>query len=82
MREILETPESLEEKVHLQQEVVPYLGLGFKKVRLPREVFDLLRGSMARNLANFRPEGEETYIQTMEENTASSLVHEDTDLNP
>lgn len=82
MRKILETPESLEEKTLLQQEVVPFLGLGFKKVKLPTEIFELLTSSMVRNLARFRPEGENTYIQTVVENTASSLVHEDADLNP
>jgi len=82
MREIVETPAHLQESTELQQEVVPYLGLGFHKTRLPVDVWELVRDSVTRNLADFRPEGEETFIHTVEESIASSLVFEDTEVNP
>ncbi len=81
MKDIRETPEDLARGTVRQQQVARYLGLGFEKVRLPEEVYELMRETLERNAPRFVPEQEIHYIKTDDTRAASSLYYEEHAVN-
>jgi prolyl 4-hydroxylase len=72
-----EAPAYLRKKCDEMQAEAPYLGLGYKKARLPAQVHDRLVSHFRTNIERFRPERAVDEIRTAARDTIPTLVFED-----
>ncbi len=76
-----EAPEYLRKKCDEMQAGAPYLGLGYKKARLPPESHQRLLAQFRANIEHFTPEGAVDEIRTAAMATIPALVFEDPKFN-
>jgi hypothetical protein len=77
----LEPPEYLRQKSLRNAEKSPSLGLGFKKARLERQVYERLLAHFRNNIARFEVEAPEDEMRTAKKNMIPALLFEDPTFN-
>ena len=73
----LEAPTYLRQRCREMQAEAPFLGLGFKKDRLPTEIHQRLLDHFRRNIEGFRPEEPVDEIRTAQARVIPTLLLQD-----
>jgi prolyl 4-hydroxylase len=76
-----EAPDYLRRKCKEMQARAPYLGLGYRKSRLPSDLFQRLREHFRGNIQDFRPEDPVDEIRTSANRTIPALIFDDQRFN-
>lgn len=80
-REMIASPDWLEQQTRQQQAAAPYCGLGFRKSRLSNDLLARMVENISRNAGHYRPETGIREIQTIEPGVIPALYHEDHEFN-